>query len=213
VVRVPRRELDTVNPHSQGLAALVSPYPYADLEGILSRRQGERGLILLLDLLQDPQNMGTLLRTAEAVGVDGVVLAPRRGVAITPAVVAASSGACEHLLIAMHNIARALEKLKEAGFWMLGLENRAEAQAFHEVGLPSALGLVVGSEGAGLRRLVADSCDWIVRLPMRGHIGSLNASVAGSIMLYEICRQQGFWEENGDAASDRRAKDPEVGGR
>ncbi len=186
--RVARRDLDRIHPSHQGIAAEIEPYPYASLSMIMdrARKSGEPPLVLLLDALQDPQNLGTLLRTAEAVGVHGVILPHRRAAGITPAVVRASAGASEHLLVALSNLARAIEELKKSDVWVMGLENSPQAKALGEVDLGGSVGLVVGSEGSGMRRLVRESCDLLIGLPMRGRITSLNAAVAGSIALYAI---------------------------
>jgi 23S rRNA (guanosine2251-2'-O)-methyltransferase len=145
----------------------------------------------VLDHLQDPQNVGTLLRTAEVVGAHGVILPQRRAAAITPAVVNASSGAAEHLCIAqVSNIAQAIAALQQAGMWVVGLEDDPAAQDMEQVDLNMPLALVVGAEGVGLARLSRERCDFLVRLPMRGQVESLNAAVAGSIMLYHVWRQQ-----------------------
>jgi len=193
--RVERRQLDGLGDvNHQGVAAEVEPYPYSDPEEMLmvAKERGESPLLLLLDCLQDPQNLGTLLRTAEAVGVHGVIIPKRRAVAVTPAVVNASAGAVEHLFIArVTNLVQAMERLKAADVWVAGLEDVPEAQLYHRADLNIPLALVVGSEGAGMRRLVRERCDFLIRLPMRGRISSLNASVAGSIALYEIWRQRG----------------------
>lgn len=192
--RVERRQLDGLGDvNHQGVAAEVEPYPYSDPEEMLkvAKERGESPLLLLLDCLQDPQNLGTLLRTAEAVGVHGVIIPKRRAVAVTPAVVNASAGAVEHLLVArVTNVVQAMDRLKAAGVWVVGLEDVPEAQLYHRADLNIPLALVVGSEGGGMRRLVRERCDFLIRLPMRGRIGSLNASVAGSIALYEIWRQR-----------------------
>jgi 23S rRNA (guanosine2251-2'-O)-methyltransferase len=157
-----------------------------------ARQAGPAALVLLLDRLQDPQNVGTLLRTAEAAGVQGVVLPEREAVAITPAVVRASAGACEHLRIArVGNLVPAMATLGEAGLWVLGLEDDPQASLYSQIDWRGPLAVVVGSEGFGLRRLVRERCDGLVRLPMHGQIGSLNAAVAGSIVLYEILRFRG----------------------
>lgn len=194
IERVPRKSLDQWSANHQGVAASVDPYPYVGLSEILERAQsrGEPPLILLLDVLQDPQNLGTLLRTAEAVGVHGVVLPHRRGVGVTPAVVSASSGACEHLLVAQANLAQAIRSLKGAGVWIAGLEKDPEAKRLDEFDLSGSLGLVVGNEGRGLRELVRRSCDLLVRIPLRGQVDSLNAAVAGSIALYAAWAARGY---------------------
>ncbi|MCR4405850.1 MAG: 23S rRNA (guanosine(2251)-2'-O)-methyltransferase RlmB [Anaerolineae bacterium] len=192
--RVERQRLDGLGDvNHQGVAAEVEEYPYTDLEVMLrvAEERGELPLLLLLDCLQDPQNFGALLRTAETVGVHGVIIPKRRAVAVTPAVVNASVGAVEHLLVArMSNLVQVIGQLKAADIWVVGLEDVPEAQLYHRADLNMPLALVVGSEGEGMHRLVRERCDFLIRLPMRGHISSLNVSVAGSIALYEIWRQR-----------------------
>jgi 23S rRNA (guanosine2251-2'-O)-methyltransferase len=184
----PRESFDRIaragNP--QGVALETGDYPYSGLDEIfaLAQARGEPPFVLLLDLLQDPQNAGALLRAAEAAGVHGVVLQERRAVEITPAVANASAGAVEHLLIAREtNLARAMDWLKERGLWLAGLD-AAGTSRLDQADLSGPLGLVVGSEGEGLRRLVREKCDWLVRLPMRGQVASLNAATAGATALY-----------------------------
>jgi 23S rRNA (guanosine2251-2'-O)-methyltransferase len=197
---VPRDLLGQEIDHHQGVVADVTSYPYVTSQDILQRLEtvSEAGLVLLLDVLQNPQNLGTLLRTAEAVGVHGVILPYRRGASITPAVVRSSAGACEHLWITKGNLSRIIQELKERDFWIVGLDIDPTAQVWGEVDLSGPLGLVVGGEGEGLRRLVRESCDFLMHLPMKGHIASLNAAVAGSIALYAIWQTRGF---NGESAS------------
>jgi 23S rRNA (guanosine2251-2'-O)-methyltransferase len=194
VSRVQRRDLDQLGDvHHQGVALETSDYPYSSLADILAlaRPRDEAPLLLLLDLLKDPQNVGSLVRTAEAVGVHGVVIQRRRAVGITPAVVHASAGAVEHLLVAqVTNLVDSIGRLKREDLWVVGLEAAGEALLYHEADLTGPLALVVGSEGEGLRRLVRERCDFLVRLPMCGQVTSLNASVAGSIVLYEVLRQR-----------------------
>lgn len=195
VRQVDRRQLDELGPvNHQGIAAQVGVYPYAEVEAMLdlARQRNEPALLLLLDCLQDPQNLGTLLRTADAVEVHGVVIPRHRAADITPAVSNSSAGAVEHLLIAqVTNLVRVMEALKQEGIWIVGLENLPEAQDYHRTDLKMPLALVVGSEGYGLSRLVREHCDLWIKLPIRGHIGSLNAAVAGSVALYEVWRQRG----------------------
>jgi 23S rRNA (guanosine2251-2'-O)-methyltransferase len=178
------QELEAGPEKSHGVAADVAPYPYVALEDILlaAGAAGEGSLILLLDEIQDPQNLGTLLRTAEAVGVQGVVLPYRRAAGVTPAVVRSSSGATEHLPIALENLAQAIERLQREQVYVVGLEQGAPS--LEEVDLRRPLAMVIGSEGEGLRRLVRERCDTLRGLPVGGRIGSLNAAVAGSIALY-----------------------------
>jgi 23S rRNA (guanosine2251-2'-O)-methyltransferase len=193
----PRGWLDskTRGANHQGVVLEAAPYPYVALDALLdpTARSGEPPLLLLLDLIQDVQNVGTLLRTAEAVGVHGVVLQERRAAAVTPAVVSASSGAVEHLKVAqVTNLVQAMKTLKEADVWLAGLDQGPDTTRFDQANLRGALGLVVGSEGAGLRRLVRETCDFLIELPMRGQVESLNAAVAGSVALYAAWAARGF---------------------
>ncbi len=195
--RTERRELDKASStrHHQGMVAEVSEYPYVSVDEVLqrARRSEEPALLLLLDCLQDPQNLGALLRTAEIVGVHGVIMPSRRAVGVTPAVANASAGAVEHLLVArVTNLARSMAHLKAQDIWIAGLEGRPGAASLYDADLDMPLALVVGSEGQGLRRLVRQRCDFVLRLPMRGRIDSLNASVAGSLALYEVWRKRGI---------------------
>lgn len=196
VQTVDRRELEKLGGevNHQGLAAEVSSYPYVDLDTLLetARQAGEPPFLLLLDHVQDPQNLGSLLRTAEAVGVHGVVIPGRRAAGVTPAAVRASAGAAEHVYVAqIPNLVQAMAQLKAGGVWLAGLEAESGVQPYAEADLTGPLGLVVGSEGQGLARLVRESCDFLIHLPLYGQIGSLNAAVAGGIALYEARRQRG----------------------
>jgi 23S rRNA (guanosine2251-2'-O)-methyltransferase len=194
VEEVPRADLDGLGVNHQGIALQAEEFPYSHLGELFEKaeRAPSPPFFLLLDTLQDPQNLGTLLRTAEAVGVHGIVLPQRRTATVTPAVVNASSGACEHLLIAQHNLAQAIDELKGANVWVIGLEGGEAAQPVGQVRLDGAVAIVVGGEGEGMRRLVRESCDVLLRLPMRGQIESLNAAVAGSIVLYLTWQARGF---------------------
>lgn len=185
---VSRQQMEQVSEHNQGVALQVSAYPYVDLEQILAAAQskGEPPFVLILDALQDPQNLGSLLRTAEAVGVHGVLLPLRQTATISPAVVNSSSGASEHLLVGQTNLAQAIETLKQADVWVVGLDGGKQAQPPDKLNLKGAIALVVGNEGEGMRRLVQSSCDLLMRLPMRGQIESLNAAAAGSVALYLV---------------------------
>ena len=186
VERVQRQRLDTLTPQHQGVVLEAGHYPYMDISDILDRakEKNEPLFVLLLDSLQDPQNFGTLLRTAEAVGVHGIILPLAHTVDVTPAVVNASSGASEHLFVTQMNLVQAIETLKQAGAWVVGLDEGPRSQTPDKVRLDGGLAIVVGSEGEGIRQLVRQKCDFLLRLPMYGQIASLNASVAGSIVLY-----------------------------
>jgi len=192
VTTAPRDLFDQVSPHSQGVLLEVDEYPYADFDDIVDGINGAAPLILILDSLQDPQNFGNLMRTAEAVGASGLVIPERRSASISPAVVNASAGATEHLRIArVVNLARAVDQLKKSDIWVAALQDDARAQDIYAANLKGALALIVGSEGEGVSRLLRDKADYVVKLPMRGQIESLNASVAGAVALYEIVRQRG----------------------
>jgi len=186
VERVPRLRLDKLSESHQGVALEASTYPYVGLEDILenAKTRGEPLFVLILDTLQNPQNLGTIIRTAEAVGVHGVLIPTHRAAEITPAVVSASAGASEHMLVAQANLAQAIVELKEANAWVVGLDESPESKTPSEVRLDGALAVVVGSEGEGIRPLVRSKCDFLLRLPMQGKIESLNAAVAGSVALY-----------------------------
>lgn len=190
---VTREELDRIAHHHQGVIARASEFEYVEIDDLLAvaQQRGEPAFLLALDSVQDPQNFGTLLRTAEAVGVHGVIIAERRAVGVTPAVVKASAGAIHHLKIArVTNLARTIDELKHANVWIVGVENAPEAQEYPRVDYTMGLALVLGSEGAGLGRLVRDKCDFLVRLPMWGQVSSLNVAVAGSIVLYAARMQR-----------------------
>lgn len=187
VAETPREQLDRLaqGANHQGVVLEAASYPYTTLDDLLDAGREAPPLYLVLDQLQDPQNVGTLLRSAEAVGVTGVIFPEHRAATITPAVVNASSGATEWLRIArVTNLTRTLKQLKDGGVWVAGLEGVPEAKPIGTVDLTGSLALVVGSEGGGISRLVRETCDYLVRLPMHGHVGSLNAAVAGSIALY-----------------------------
>ena len=187
VERVQRTRLDKVHQHHQGVVAEVSGYSYSDILEILDHasQKNEPPFILILDSLNDPQNFGTLLRTAEAVGVHGVIIPLAHTVEVTPAVVNASSGASEHLHIVRSNLAQAIEALREEDIWVVGLDENGETIGEKtQRHLTGAVGLVVGSEGEGIRQLIRSKCDIVLKLPMRGQIESLNAAVAGSVALY-----------------------------
>jgi 23S rRNA (guanosine2251-2'-O)-methyltransferase len=185
---VEREELDRLSAGNQGVALQVSAYPYADFDELVATI-GPQSLFLLLDCIEDPQNLGTLLRTAEAAQVGAVVIPERRAAGVTPAVSNASAGAVEYLPVAqVGNLVQAMEQLRAAGMWLVGVEDVPEARIYDSLNWQGPMALIVGSEGAGVRRLVRERCDLLVRLPMAGRIHSLNAAVAGSIVLYQAWR-------------------------
>lgn len=176
------------SPDHQGVVAEVDPYPYADADAILQRPDA---LIVALDQVQDPHNLGAVARSAEAAGVDGMVITGRRSASVTPAAAKASAGAVEHLRIArITNLAEWLVRAKDAGAWIYGAEANAEAP-YTQTDLTGKLVLVLGSEGKGLRRLVAERCDGLISIPVRGRVASLNVSAAAAAVLFEAVRQRG----------------------
>jgi len=179
----------------QGVVLEVGAYRYSTVNAMLNlaTERNEKPFFLLLDLLHGPQNIGALLRTAEIVGVHGVVMQDRRAPDITPAVVQYSVGATEHLHIAqVTNLVQTIKQLQAEGVWLAGMDMGEDAKILGGIDLDMPLGIVVGHEGQGLRRLVRDSCDFILELPMRGQVESLNAAVAGSVLLYSAWQARGF---------------------
>lgn len=176
----------------QGIAALAAPIPFSTVEEMLARaaERNEVPFLLLLDELQDPQNVGALIRSADAAGVHGVLLPKRRSCPLNAAVAKISAGAVNYMPVAqIGNIAQTIRKLKEQGFWVAGADMDGESLYF-DAPLTGPLVLVVGAEGKGLGQLVKKNCDILVRMPMLGGVNSLNASVAGGILMYEIVRQR-----------------------
>ena len=192
---VSRAKLDAAVPEGvrhQGVLAYVAPVAYVAVEEIIAaaRERGEDPLLLLLDGIEDPQNLGALLRTADAAGVHGILLPRRHSVPLTETVARVSAGALEYVPVArIGNIAQTMRALKEQGFWIAGADMAGE-EMYDRANLTGALVLVIGSEGRGMSRLTRDLCDFTVRLPMRGKINSLNASAAGAVLMYEALRQR-----------------------
>lgn len=183
---VDRQELNRLVKNHQGTVLEASGYPFADVEQIFSiaSKLNKPLFMLMLDQIQDPQNFGTLIRSAEQFGVHGILIPPHRAVGITPAVVNASSGATEHMLIAQGNLAQVITIIQERNGWVIGMDMDASSVPLSQVDWHGDLALVIGSEGSGLRRLVREKCDLIAHIPMQGKLDSLNAAVAGSIALY-----------------------------
>lgn len=175
----------------QGVALKCSAYPYVALEDILDAAESsERSCILFLDHIEDPQNLGSLIRSADAAGVAGVVIPEDRAAEVTPAAARASAGAAEHLPVAkVVNLVRAIEKAKERGIWVTGLDFGDDARDYDAIDYSGRSAIVVGNEGRGISRLAREKCDFIATLPMRGAVSSLNAAVAGAIAMYEVLRQ------------------------
>ncbi|MFO7820195.1 MAG: 23S rRNA (guanosine(2251)-2'-O)-methyltransferase RlmB [Halanaerobacter sp.] len=176
----------------QGVIALAQSLEYLNLDDLIAqvKENSAAPFFILLDEIQDPHNFGSILRTAEAAGVDGIIIPKRRAVGYTPIVVKSSAGAVEYLPVAqVTNLARTIDRLKEEGFWIAGADLEAE-QSCYKADLTGSLGLVIGNEGSGMRRLVKEKCDFLIKMPMEGQIESLNASVAAGILIYESLRQR-----------------------
>ncbi|HYF93120.1 MAG TPA: 23S rRNA (guanosine(2251)-2'-O)-methyltransferase RlmB [Symbiobacteriaceae bacterium] len=196
IQEVDRARLDQLaeGRNHQGVIAMVAAHKYAEVDDIFAAAaaKGEDPLILVLDGIEDPQNLGSLLRTADAVGAHGVIIPERRAAGLTETVAKVSAGAVEYVPVArVVNITRTLEELKKRGVWVVGTHQDAK-ELYHQARLTGPLAVVIGSEGKGIGRLVSENCDFMVRLPMLGHVTSLNAAVAGAILVYEIRRQRDF---------------------
>lgn len=192
VQEVDRRRLDEMAENHQGVAALASMYAYSTLEEILAlaREKGEPPFLVVLDGITDPHNLGAIVRTAECMGAHGVILPERRAVGLTPAAMKAAAGALEWIKVArVTNLTRALETLKAQNVWTYATD--MDGEDYRRVNFSGGCALVIGAEGQGVSRLVRETCDQVVSIPMKGHIDSLNASVAAGVILAEIARQRG----------------------
>ncbi|MGC9361054.1 MAG: 23S rRNA (guanosine(2251)-2'-O)-methyltransferase RlmB [Anaerolineae bacterium] len=179
-------------PH-QGIAAQVGPYPLVPIEAVLevARIREKLPLLLALDGVQDPHNLGAILRTADAVGVHGVILPADRVASVTPTVSRVSAGAAEYLRVSQCvNLVRTLRQMKDEGLWIVGVEQHPDAQNLWHIAFDMPTVLVLGSEGGGMRRLTVETCDILASIPMAGHVSSLNVSVAASLALYAAARGQ-----------------------
>lgn len=191
--KVPKQKLNQlVSGNHQGIIAYVAAYKYASLDDIFQRAEAknEEPFILILDELEDPYNLGSILRTADATGVHGVIIPKRRSVGLTAAVAKSSAGAIEYVpVVRVTNIVRTIEQLKQNNIWIVGTDAAADKD-YRTLDGKTAIALVIGNEGKGMSRLVKEACDWTVSLPMKGEISSLNASVASSLLMYEIYRKR-----------------------
>ena len=188
-----RRKLDKLceGENHQGVAAWAAVHEYADIEDILekAREKDESPFVIICDEIEDPHNLGAIIRTADACGAHGIIIPKRRGVALTYAVGKVSAGAVEYVPVArVANLPSLLDELKEKGFWIYGAD--MNGKCYDEQDYSGAVALVIGSEGKGISRLVREKCDFIVSLPMKGKINSLNASVAAGILMYEIAKHR-----------------------
>lgn len=190
---VPKKRIDQVADGAhQGVLALVAAYRYAETGDMfkLAKERNEHPFILILDELEDPHNLGSILRTADAVGAHGVIIPKRRSVALTATVAKASTGAIEHIPVArVTNLSQTIAGLKQQGLWIAGTDASGTTD-YRQMDADLPLGLVIGSEGRGMSRIVKEACDFLIRLPMVGHVTSLNASVAAGLLMYEVYRKR-----------------------
>jgi len=178
--------------HHQGVIAVLSESRYAAVDEVLNiaNRRNEQPFVALLDNIQDPHNLGAIIRSADGAGMHGIIIPKDRAVGLTPAAVKTSAGAAAHVAIAqVTNLARTMEELKDAGLWLVGADQNAE-QMIYQADLSGALGIVLGSEGQGMRRLVREKCDFLVRIPMYGQLDSLNVSVSAALLFFEARRRR-----------------------
>ncbi|MCU1285734.1 MAG: methyltransferase TrmH, group 3 [Acidobacteriales bacterium] len=174
----------------QGVVAVAAQKKYIDLDDIVANKRGQYSFVVVLDGVEDPHNLGAILRTADAAGADGVVIPERRAVGVNATVVKASAGASEHVPVAkVTNIARTIEELKEKNIWVVGLDERG-TKFYDEMDFKMDCAIVLGAEGQGLHELVRKKCDYLVKIPMMGAVPSLNVSVAGAVVMYEVARQR-----------------------
>ncbi|SEO76977.1 23S rRNA (guanosine2251-2'-O)-methyltransferase [Amphibacillus marinus] len=193
VKQVPKKKLDQlVEGNHQGIAAAVAAYQYVEVEDLLKAAEdkGELPFLILLDEIEDPHNLGSILRTADAVGAHGVIIPKRRAVGLTSTVAKTSAGAIEYVPVArVTNMAQTVDFLKSQRVWVVGTEAEA-TQDYRELEGDLPIAIVIGNEGKGISRLVREKCDWTVSLAMKGHVSSLNASVAASLLMYEVYRKR-----------------------
>jgi len=194
VVTLNRQRFESMaqSAYAQGVMAEAKAYSYAEVGDILqlAHQKEEEPFIVVLDSIEDPQNLGSIIRTAECAGVHGVIIPKHRAAGVTAAVSRASAGALEHMLVAqVTNLAQTLSELKASGCWVIGADMDGDA-AWGQAKLPTPAVVVIGSEGQGLHRLVKEKCDLTVRIPMSGHTGSLNAAVSAALLIYEVLRGQ-----------------------
>ncbi len=194
VQEVAKQKLDMISTtqNHQGVIAFAAMHEYVEVQDVLDKavQKGEPPFVILANEITDPHNLGSILRTANAVGAHGVIIPKRRAVGLTAVVSKASAGAIEYVPVAkVTNIAQTIDTLKGQGIWIVGADAHAN-QEIYEANLTGAIGLVIGSEGKGMSRLTKEKCDFLVRIPMKGEIESLNASVAAAVMMYEVVRQK-----------------------
>lgn len=193
VQAVPKQKLDgMLDVNHQGIIASVAAYAYAELDDLfaIARNRSEDPFFLILDELEDPHNLGSILRTADASGVHGIIIPKRRSVGLTGVVAKASTGAIEHIpVVRVNNLSQTVEELKKAGVWIAGTDAKG-SQDYRAMDATLPLAIVIGSEGKGMSRILKEKCDFLYHLPMVGQVTSLNASVAASLLMYEVLRKR-----------------------
>lgn len=192
IVEVEKAKLDAMTTENhQGVIASVPPFDYCEIEDILelAKSKNETPFVLLLDGIEDPHNLGAIIRTAETAGVHGIVIPKRRSASVNSTVSKVSAGATTYMKIArVNNLNETIRKLKENGLWIIGTDGAAKTQ-YYEQDLTGPIGIVIGSEGFGMSKLVKENVDILIKIPMKGQITSLNASVAAGIVMYEVVKQ------------------------
>ena len=189
---VPKQKVDKLAENHQGIVASVAAYDYAELDDLFAaaKAKNEDPCILILDELEDPHNLGSIMRTADAIGVHGIIIPKRRAVGLTAVVAKASTGAIEHVpVVRVTNLAQTVDELKDRGVWIAGTDAKG-SQDYRKMDATLPLALIIGSEGKGMSRLLKDKCDFLYNLPMVGHVTSLNASVAAALLMYEVYRKR-----------------------
>lgn len=190
---VPKKKIDQITDQNhQGVLAYVAAYQYAELEDLFAaaEKKNEPPFFLILDEIEDPHNLGSIMRTADAVGAHGIIIPKRRAVGLTATVAKASTGAIEYIpVVRVTNLARTIDELKERGVWIAGTDAKGKDD-YRRLDGTLPIGLVIGSEGKGMGRLIRDKCDFLIHLPMAGKVTSLNASVAAAILMYEVYRKR-----------------------
>ena len=203
---IPRAEMDrlAVTASHQGVIAVSSEKEYTSVDDLLANRRSSRAFVVVLDGVEDPHNLGAILRTADAAGVDGIVIPERRAVGVNATVAKSSAGAAEHVPVAkVTNISRTIEELKKNNIWTVGLDERGDRN-YDEIDYDMDCALVLGAEGHGLHDLVRKTCDFVVKIPMLGQVASLNVSVAAGVVMYEVARQRRT--ANAKGAKERKGK-------
>ena len=189
---VPKQKVDKLADNHQGIVASVAAYQYAEIEDLFNAAQAknEDPFFLILDELEDPHNLGSIMRTADAIGVHGIIIPKRRAVGLTAVVAKASTGAIEHVpVVRVTNLAQTVDELKERGIWIAGTDAKGSAD-YRKMDATLPLAIIIGSEGKGMARLLKEKCDFLYHLPMVGHVTSLNASVAAALLMYEVYRKR-----------------------